>query len=52
MLSSNTDTTSWLSSEKATTLIDEKWPSSILWQEPIAASYSYTVLSHDADTTS
>ena len=38
--------------EKATWLTKPEWPSSVLRQDPIAASHSRTVLSLDADATS
>jgi len=40
------------SGEKATTLTMPEWPSSVLRQDPVAASHSHTVLLSDADATS
>ena len=38
--------------EKATSRAKPEWPSSVLWQDPVAASHSRTVSSLDADATS
>ena len=42
----------WPSGEKAAILMGKEWPSSMLWQEPVAVSHSHTILSLDADATS
>jgi hypothetical protein len=42
----------WLLDKKATALTALDWPFSVLRQVPVAASYSCTVLSLDADATS
>ena len=49
VLSNKTNARTLPSDEKATTLTEDLWPSSVCLQTPVVASQSRTLLSNEAD---